>query len=293
MTVSSVLSRSSAGAALRSATNLHHITALAVSSIPAAPSPTSNTLPPPKPKFVTTATRPLSPPPQFEPALWFNQSNRFYEGPGGPGPDPKKSLEPETNKVKLGKTLRILQERLPTLLQRPLPQEILAPNITLHLFPSTHQNLPTVSGKVAYIAALWTSPIAWNRIPLFSNVRIEIMSERMTNQPYALAPRRPGCIPEQLIVKWKTIGGSKSWGFKWMGTAMPAEVAKSDKKEFTGLFIFEFNREGRILSHTIENMQDGEEREKVSKVVGLTDWLLGGMRGGDQSPATCQRTNIK
>jgi len=53
-------------------------------------------------------------------------------------------------------------------------------------------------------------------------------------------------------------------------------------KEFTGLFIFEFDREGRILHHTIEHMQQGGQWEKGvgAKVVGLTDWLLGGIKGG-------------
>ena len=88
--------------------------------------------------------------------------------------------------------LRILQERLPTLLQSPLPQEILSPNISLHLFPSTHPYLPTVSGRVAYIAALWTSPIAWNRVPIVGNVRLEILSERVFSQPVHFSPRRPG-----------------------------------------------------------------------------------------------------
>ena len=88
--------------------------------------------------------------------------------------------------------LRILQERLPTLLQTPLPQEILSPNISLHLFPSTHPYLPVVSGRVAYIAALWTSPIAWNRVPIFGNVKLVILSERMSNQPLHFSPRRAG-----------------------------------------------------------------------------------------------------
>ncbi|OAR00390.1 hypothetical protein LLEC1_06216, partial [Akanthomyces lecanii] len=53
-------------------------------------------------------------------------------------------------KLTVGKTtaLRILQDRMPTLLQSPLPQHILAPSISLQLFPSTHPHLPTVSGRV-------------------------------------------------------------------------------------------------------------------------------------------------
>ena len=50
-------------------------------------------------------------------------------------------------------------------------------------------------------------------------------------------------------------------------------------KAFTGLFIFDFDSEGRILSHTIEQAQAGGNWENGvgAKFVGLTDWLLGGI----------------
>jgi len=56
---------------------------------------------------------------------------------------------------------------------------------------------------------------------------------------------------------------------------------EDDKKEFTGLFIFEFDEEGRIATHTIEHVQEGGNWENGvgAKVVGLTDWLLGGIKG--------------
>lgn len=58
------------------------------------------------------------------------------------------------------------------------------------------------------------------------------------------------------------------------------------KKAFTGLFIFDFDSEGRILSHTIEQAQAGNNWEQGvgAKVVGLTDWLLGGMDSPDNTP---------
>ena len=62
-----------------------------------------------------------------------------------------------------------------------------------------------------------------------------------------------------------------------------AQASGEKGKEFTGLFIFDFDGEGRILSHTIEHVQEGGQWEKGvgAKVVGLTDWLLGGIKGGD------------
>ncbi len=187
--------------------------------------------------------------------------------------------------------LRILQERLPTLLQSPLPQEILSPHISLHLFPSTHPHLPTVSGRVAYVAALWTSPIAWNRVPVVGNVKLEILSERMSKQPLEFSPKRAGAVGEQLVVRWRTVGKTKSWGLTFGSSSNGGGAGgrPADGKEFTGLFIFEFDRDGRILSHTIEHVQEGGDWEKGvgAKFVGLTDWLLGGMKGsreGGDSP---------
>ena len=184
---------------------------------------------------------------------------------------------------------------MPTLLQKPLPQELLSPQITLHLFPSTHPHLPTVSGRVGYSAALWTSPIAWGRMPLISNVKLEILSERMIKST-SLARR------EQLIVRWRTIGKTRGKGtgafYKGIGPSdnvdkitewLGGGKGEDDSREFTGLFIFEFDEEGRVLSHTIEHVQEGGNWEMGvgARVVGLTDWLLGGHRNGRGSGSPC------
>ncbi|EMR71921.1 hypothetical protein UCREL1_1053 [Eutypa lata UCREL1] len=226
--------------------------------------------------------------PQSQPDLtpiWFNSSTARFDLAG------KKPMQPdEERKLNLGKTLRILQERLPTLLQSPLPQEILSPNISLHLFPSTHPYLPVVSGRVAYIAALWTSPIAWNRVPIIGNVKLEILSERMVNQPLHFSPRRAGACTEQLVVKWRTASNKSKdndlslaeQGEHKLDEALRGSISQGDKKPFTGLFIFEFDRDGKIISHTIEHVDEHGEWEKGvgAKVVGLTDWLLGGIKRG-------------
>ncbi|KAF7523909.1 hypothetical protein G7054_g11574 [Neopestalotiopsis clavispora] len=226
--------------------------------------------------------------------IWFDSTNPLRDQPQGL--DPK---NPENErKVKLGKTLRILQKRLPTVLQTPLPQEILSPNISLHLFPSTHPYLPTVSGRVAYTAAVWTSPIAWNRVPIIGNLEIEILSERMTTQPLHFSPQRQGAYPEQLVVKWRTTAGQKTksgsnpslteQGEQKLDETLSGAQRRGSKREFTGLFIFEFDREGKIISHTIEHVDQSGEWDKGvgAKVVHLTDWLLGELRGR-QPQGTC------
>lgn len=205
--------------------------------------------------------------------------------------------KPDERTVKLGKTLRILQERMPTLLQSPLPQEILSPQITLHLFPSTHPHLPQVTGRVAYSAALWTSPIAWGRVPLVGNVKLEILSERMVKHSSLSRSNRP----EQLIVRWRTIGKTRGQGtgglYKGIGASdnvdkitewLGGGKGEDDSKEFTGLFLFEFDEDGRVVSHTIEHVQEGGnwERGVGARVVGLTDWLLGAMKKNGRGEGT-------
>ncbi|KAI1124106.1 hypothetical protein F5Y10DRAFT_38438 [Nemania abortiva] len=236
---------------------------------------------------VSAAVQPASTP------IWFNSTVPRF---GPPMSDSNSSKNPDNErKVKLGKTLRILQERLPTLLQSPLPQEILSPDVSLHLFPSTHPYLPTVSGRVAYIAALWTSPIAWNRVPIVGNVRLEILSERMVSQPLHFSPRRPGAYGEQLVVKWRTASSSEPDGDSNPSLAERGEQnldahlrgsqAVGEKKAFTGLFVFEFDKDGRVISHTIEHVDEHGEWEKGvgARMVGLTDWLLGGIKGRSEN----------
>ncbi|KAI9853187.1 MAG: hypothetical protein M1838_000043 [Thelocarpon superellum] len=191
--------------------------------------------------------------------------------------------------LKLGKTIRILQSRLPTLLQTPLPPEILSPQITLHLFPSTHPHLPTVSGRVAYHAALWTAPVAWGRVPIVDNVKLNILSERMVKN--GSSSLGAASRAEKLVVRWRTQGKTrgKGMGAFYRGIGANERVDKiteflggdaRDDEEFTGLFVFEFDEEGRIVSHIIEHVEEGGHWDKM-RVVTVTDWLLGKF-GGDK-----------
>lgn len=206
---------------------------------------------------------------------------------------------PDERTLQLGKTVRILHERLPTLLKEPLPSEVLSPQITLHLFPSTHPHLPTVSGRLAYIAALWTAPVAWGRVPLVGNVNLIITSERMirnggSSQP--LANRE-----EKLVVKWKTCGKTShrdGTGGIYRGMGISAKdpmdrimdfVNGSTGKgkgeggekaeEFCGIFVFEFDEKGRVVKHVIEHAEEGGDWDRMPRVVSVTDWLLGVFNG--------------
>lgn len=52
-----------------------------------------------------------------------------------------------------------------------------------------------------------------------------------------------------------------------------------DDEEFSGLFKFEFDEEGRIVEHTIEHAQECKNFGKMTRVVSVTDWLLGLAKG--------------
>ncbi|KAG9550896.1 hypothetical protein KCU71_g14361, partial [Aureobasidium melanogenum] len=191
--------------------------------------------------------------------VWFSSSAPYSLSDSAPQSDHK---PPDERTLKLGKiatAVRILHERLPTLLASPLPQEILSPQISLHLFPSTHPHLPTVSGRIAYLAALWTAPVAWGRVPVVGNVKLTVISERMVRHGGNNASS--AFRDEKLIVKWKTCGKArkKNSAGIYRGIGANEQVERitdvlggkaKDDEEFCGLFIFEFDEEGRIVKHT-------------------------------------------
>ncbi|MCJ1450296.1 hypothetical protein MMC28_000626 [Mycoblastus sanguinarius] len=234
---------------------------------------------------------------EFFPEIWFTSSSPPLRAPEECGTRPE-NAPPDERTLKLGKTLRILQSRLPTLLASPLPPEILSPHITLHLFPSTHPHLPTVSGRVGYHAALWTAPMAWGRVPIVGNVKLIVLSERVVkNGPsYSTANHSSSHISnERLIVRWKTSGKTKGKGMGalYRGIGASEQVDKitewlggdaRDDEEFCGLFIFEFDEEGRIITHTIEHAEESGLWDRTSRVVSVTDWLLGRMNGKKKVP---------
>jgi hypothetical protein len=94
---------------------------------------------------------------------------------------------------------------------------------------------------------------------------------------------------ERLVVRWKTCGKTKNKGVGALYRGLSRSDTNVDKiteflgggagaeddKEFSGLFIFEFDEEGRILTHTIEHAEERGNWDKTTKVISVTDWLLG------------------
>ncbi|EXJ61014.1 hypothetical protein A1O7_05167 [Cladophialophora yegresii CBS 114405] len=242
--------------------------------------------------------------------VWFTAASPRYGpadellGPPRPGGNDDHK-PPDERLIKLGKTLRTLSPLLPNILTTPLPTSILSPNISLHLFPSTHPHLPAIKGRVAYRASLWTTPVAWGCVPIVGNVKLKILSEKIVRTGLAYAVPAEAIEGEQdlsaekLVVRWKTEPKTSGHGnanteaaqssttdgninrglSKLLGGDKPIfNLNKGD--DFTGLFIFTFDCNGRIASHTIEHADESNGYDKTSKVVTLTDWLLEKVKWG-------------
>jgi Mitochondrial protein up-regulated during meiosis len=135
------------------------------------------------------------------------------------------------------------------------------------------------------------------------NVKLQILSEKIVRTGFISQPQlddntRSGLGEEKLVVRWKTekkgngtasnstaastaatgnansIGGINRGLSTLLGGDKPIfSLNKGD--EFSGMFIFTFDSEGRIATHTIEHADESNGTDKTSRVVTLTDWLLG------------------
>jgi hypothetical protein len=129
-----------------------------------------------------------------------------------------------------------------------------------------------VSGKLPYTAALWTAPVAWGRVPVIGNIKLKIMSERMVKNGCTAGNHRN----EKLIVKWKTCGkAEKSSDAYEKIISIVGGPLKQSEQEFSGLFVFEFDEEGKIVNHIIEHLEEGGQWDRPTRVISVTDWLLG------------------
>ena len=144
--------------------------------------------------------------------------------------------------------------------------------------------------------------MAWCCVPLVGNVKLQILSERVVRKGYvgAVPNGRDDLVEEQLVVRWKTEGkkggsrsptpaaasssaqGQSTNGInRGLSTLLggDAPIFKLGKgEEFAGLFIFGFDKDGLVASHTIEHAEEGNGWDRTAKVVTLTDWLLGKAR---------------
>ena len=127
---------------------------------------------------------------------------------------------------------------------------------------------------------------------MVGNVKLKILSERMykngggSGNDSARSTRQ-----ERLIVRWRTCKNDESnvtadgAGPLYRGlyrnqasddgrSKTSQHGDKDNDHEFSGLFVFEFDEHGRILSHMIEHSQEGGNWDKMPRMINVTDWLL-------------------
>jgi hypothetical protein len=107
-------------------------------------------------------------------------------------------------------------------------------------------------------------------------VRLKILSERMVKNGESAASNVRN---EKLIVRWQTCKSDKKENGPVSDVVekITSIVAGSKRphQEFTGLFKFEFDEEGRILNHIIDHTEEDQHWDRTAKVISVTDWLLG------------------
>lgn len=137
------------------------------------------------------------------------------------------------------------------------------------------------------------------------NVKLHIISEKIVCTGFVTAPHeldKPDLGEEKLVVRWRTekkkngngngstdeaaarssvvAGRGINRGLSTLLGGDKPIFTLSQGDEFTGIFVFSFDSKGRIATHTIEHADENNGFDKTSKVVTLTDWLLGKARWG-------------
>lgn len=122
--------------------------------------------------------------------------------------------------------------------------------------------------------------MAWGRVPVVGNVKLKILSERMIKSGCAATSTATSTSTrnERLVVKWETCKSEKEHGpVSEAVEKITSIIKRPHKKEdkFCGLFLFEFDEQGRVAKHTIEHVEENGQWDKTARVISVTDWLLG------------------
>jgi hypothetical protein len=115
-------------------------------------------------------------------------------------------------------------------------------------------------------------------VPVVGNVKLKILSERIVKKGGACSP--DNSRHEQLVVKWKTCGKTKGGNLDHVSEAFEKITnivgrSRDAHEDFCGLFLFEFDDQGRIVKHVIEHVEESGLSDRPAKVISVTDWLLG------------------
>ncbi|KAK9474692.1 uncharacterized protein V1510DRAFT_353102, partial [Dipodascopsis tothii] len=168
----------------------------------------------------------------------------------------------------------LLDSLLPAIPHSPAPPaELLSPHVQLRLLPKTHPRFPAVRGRVAYMAtwrlaqmvlpfvALGPVEGAAAAVPderrLQRDQRVEFVvdSLRMEDASGATMALSSGGVRDvrasagaRLYVRWRTLFTAPADG--------PDGRVEVDVATIAGTFTFEFDEAGRILVHSIDDVEE-------------------------------------
>ncbi|KAK9481021.1 hypothetical protein V1514DRAFT_288055 [Lipomyces japonicus] len=166
-------------------------------------------------------------------------------------------------KLNLGQTLDTLTELLPNIQHARIPASLLSPDIQLRFFPKTHPGLPSIHGKTAYLTtwkiAQWVLPLfvlgPFGAIPEGAravtqedtgDIVFKVVNMRVESDS---PPEYEGIETTKLLVRWEM-------------SFEPPKSRSGPDTVVAGLFTFDFDSDGRILAHSIDDVEELHEKRK-------------------------------
>jgi hypothetical protein len=167
-------------------------------------------------------------------------------------------------KPKLTPAIDIVSNHLPFLLIQPLPKSVLSSKIELRLLPTTYPSLPPIRlGKFLYRtlfrAVRWFAPVilhrslrAFGKPTGIKGIGLEITCLRVTQIENG----------RRIEARWRTI--SSPWSKPV--TSAPTNTAETIPRQWSGWFYFDVNRQGLIVRHVVENVNNQRKMEGSEKL---------------------------
>jgi Mitochondrial protein up-regulated during meiosis len=153
--------------------------------------------------------------------------------------------------TKLTIAIDILSNHLPFLFIQPLPKSILSPKIELRLFPSTYPSfpafrLPKILYRTLFRSVRWLAPVFLHRsLRSFGKpsgvkgIGLEITCLRVIKIENG----------RRIEARWRT--ASSPWS-----PSAPTNTAEAMPRTWSGWFYFDINRQGMIVRHVVENVNN-------------------------------------
>ena len=213
-----------------------------------------------------------------------DEPNIFNSPPLPPPNTPQTEPSP-----KIGSTIRIIQESISTLLSKPLPSSILSERIQLELFPATSRHaMPVIRGKRQYrmlfqfirSASLFDRAILRNK-NVIETINIRAVTLDAQNQIIRFVVK--WSIPEKPSTNLSSPSASTTSSSTLPPDIALAEPSSQRKARFAGWFKFDIDKEGKIIRHVVESIDESNQMLRVNE--SLQGWVAQTLGLGDKKPS--------